>query len=132
MPAELRIAGKRWERPGSEAFVGDRIRVRDAERERRVGIEEELVHVVVVDHDQSIRLELLEPRCNLLKGPKERLPLLRLAHFVACVVHVLHRRCVRGSDTSDHPCHHFPPDSRICLPISGSGVSVTPESFTIT
>src|SRR5215212_9486405 len=36
--------------------------------ERRVRVQEELVHVVVVDHDQTVRLELAEPLGDLLEG----------------------------------------------------------------
>jgi hypothetical protein len=132
VPAELRVAGQRRKRPRAEALVGDGIRVCDAERERRVGVEEELVHVVVVDHHQPVGLELLEPVCDLLEGAEERLPLVGLAHLLARVVDVLHRRRVARADPSHDARHQLPPLSRICLPISGSGVSVTPESLTIT
>ena len=66
--------GERRERPRAEALVGDRVAVGDAQRERRVGVEEELVHVVVVDDDQPVGPELREPLRDLLERPEERLP----------------------------------------------------------
>ena len=123
-------AGQRRERPRAEALVGDRVFVGDPERERRVRVQEELVHVIVVDHDQTVRLELAEPIGDLLEGPEERLPLLVPAHLLAGVVDVLHGRSVRRPDASQYPRHQ--PLSFICRPISGNGTPVTPLSFTIT
>ena len=103
------VAGQRRERTGAEALVGDRIAVGDAECERRVGVQEELVHVVVVDHDQPVGPELLEPLRHLAERAEQRLPLVEPRDVVAGVVDVLHGRRVRRADPSDDPGHHLPP-----------------------
>ncbi len=130
VPSERAIPRQRRKRPRAEPLVGDRVRVGHAERERRIRIEEELVHVVVVDHQQAVGVELCEPPADLLEWTEQRLPFVVAPCLLAGVVDVLHRWRVRCADPSHDSGHQ--PLSLICLPISSSGVFVTPESFTIT
>jgi hypothetical protein len=90
VPAEGAVPGEGRKRPRPEALVGHRVGVGHAEREGRVRIQEELVHVVVVDHEQPVGPQLFQPGRHLGERAEQRLPLLVSADAIAGVVGVLH------------------------------------------
>ena len=61
VPGEIRIARQIRQRPLPPALIRLGVRRADAEGEGRVGVEEELVHVVVVNDQEQIRPDLVQP-----------------------------------------------------------------------
>jgi hypothetical protein len=68
------MAPERGQRPRAAAFVGDRVRVAEAEREVRIVVEEERGNVIVVDEEQHIGFFLGEPRAHGREAFEDRLP----------------------------------------------------------
>ena len=62
------------QRPRSAAFVGHGKRLREAQREVRIVVEEKRSDVIVVDVEQHVRLLLLEPRAHGGKALEDRRP----------------------------------------------------------
>src|SRR6266705_2188070 len=73
-------------------LVGQLVPIADAERESRIGIEKEAIHVIVVDNDHGVGLDPLQPFFGRTIAVEERRPYRVLLH--ALVIGVRNRRGV--------------------------------------
>ena len=71
---QCRMAAHRRQLAGAATFVGDLILVAHAQRKGRIVVEEEGGHMVVVDHQQHIRLLFLEPLLYRFVGLEDGRP----------------------------------------------------------
>ena len=104
---ELGVPGHFGKRPRTEAFVADRVALRDTEREGGVFVKAEIGGVIVIDDDRDIGLELRQPFAYRHVGIEERLPgrLLR----AAAVDYRADRRHVREPNPADDCAHQRAP-----------------------
>ena len=107
VPGERGIAGHVRQIALAPAFIGLRIHLARAEREGRIGVEEEPVHVIVVDHDEQVRPQRLEPGAHRHVAVEQRRP--HRVLLLPLVVHRPERRRVRRTDTTNHPSHRQRP-----------------------
>ena len=108
MPAEIGVAGHAREIAQAETFVGLRKGRRDAEREGRIGVEGEMIEMIVVDDDDLVGLYLGEPALHRLQAVVPDLPARIELSRHALVVLVTHRGRVRHAETADDLRHHVP------------------------
>src|SRR5712692_9295108 len=82
MPPQSLMAGNWRKVARPKTFVGNLVLTCDADAECWPGIVEVLVHVVVVDYDQSVRIETHEPAMRFIKSIEQGLPGWFLGQFV--------------------------------------------------
>src|SRR6266849_1893712 len=92
VPPQSLMAGYWREVARTKTFVGNLVLICNADAEGWPGIVEVLVDVVVVDHDQRIRIETHEPAMRFSKSIEKRLPGRLLGQFV--IVGMCDRRSV--------------------------------------
>ena len=71
---QAQVTLRRWHVARSAAFVGRGVAVVDAQRERRVVVEEERRDVVVVDREQHVHVLLAHPAADGVEAVKDGLP----------------------------------------------------------
>ncbi len=143
VPGEVRMTRQRIERPCGPPLVGQGETLCHAQGEGRVGVEEEMVHVVVVGDHHHVGLARRQPGPGLGEPVEDRLPQ-RLV-LAAAIEHPGEGRGVRTADPADDAAHQAVPwrrprsacklamnaaksCPRICAPIS---ISVPPPAMAI-
>ena len=109
---QRRVALDRRESARAAALVRDRVLLPDAERERRVVIEEERRHVIVEDVHDRIRLLLPEPLVHRLERREDRRP--GRVILLVLVVGEANGRRMRGRHATDDAGHAAPSRDRSC------------------
>ncbi len=100
---ERGVSRHRGQAAGAAALVRDGVLLADAQRERRVVVEEERRDVIVEDVDDRVGPVLLEPGGHRLERPEDRGPVGVV--LLVLVVGKANSRRVRGGDATDDPGH---------------------------
>ena len=118
MPREIGIAGKVGQRALAPAFIRLGVNRADTQRKGRIGIEEKPVHMVVVNDQKQIRLDVRQPLPRWAIAVKQRRP----CGFVllSLVPRGADAGRVRGADTADQRRHDQSPLPLVWAPICGS------------
>ena len=103
MPRQRRLAAHRRQLAGTTAFVGDLVLAAHPQGKGGVMVKEEGGHVVVVDHQQHVRLLLLQPLLHRLVSLEDGRPD-RIVLLVG-IQREADGRCVGGGDGADDVGH---------------------------
>ncbi len=105
MPPEGGVAGQAGEGPEPEALVGLGEFLGDADGQGRIGVELEVVQVIVVDHHHLVGRGVFQPGLHRLHAVKPHLPFRRPAAGHPLVVLHAHGRGVRDAEAADDARH---------------------------
>src|SRR5690242_19628790 len=103
MTGERAMARYRRQAPRPPTFIRDEIAIGDADREGRPRVEEIVVDVIVIDHDERVGAPSTEPPGGEREGVEQRFPSWLARH--AAVVGVRDRRRMRASHSRDDDSH---------------------------
>ncbi len=105
LPREIHVALQVGDRARAPAFVSLRVSLRDADGERRIGLEAEMTHVIVVDDDEHRRREPRDPVLHRPRAIEPDLPARREALGETAIVLEPHGRRVRDAEAADDARH---------------------------